>query len=221
MFLNRLHQGSKWISSSSLTHVATYLLNLVDARIIDDKNVIQMARCVYTVEHCDSGSQAAIKIHECRACNFVSMCLHSYAQDSRIELILGFQGISSNLPNPKWGTSLPWYFPPLGVGVYQFAKLCITKCHLWFGSFSACFGGNMRLNVHSDNFHLLSLHALNPMEFQGNLISCKISGKPRKNGGTRYVVVLLSWSSVVQVEDAELFRNLGNRYPRNVFIGKW
>ena len=174
-----------------------------------------MARCVYTVEHCDLGSQA-IKIHEGRACNFVSMCLHSYAQDSGIELILGFQGFCSNLPKPKWGTSLPWFFPALGVGVYQFAKLSTTKRQLWSGSFSAWLGGNMRLNGHSDNFHPLSLRSLNPMEFQGDLISCKISGKPRKIGGTRYVVALLSRSSVDQVEDAELFRNLGNRYPRNV-----
>ena len=78
----------------------------------------------------------------------------------------------------------------------------------------------MRLNEHSDNFHTLSLHALNPMEFQGDLISCKISGKPRKNGGTRYVVALLSRSSVDQVEDAELFRNLRNRYPRNIVRSK-
>ena len=74
----------------------------------------------------------------------------------------------------------------------------------------------MRLNRHSENFHPFSLYALNPMEFQGELISCKISGKPRKKGGTRYVVELLTRSSVDQVEDAELFRNLGNRYPRNV-----
>ena len=74
----------------------------------------------------------------------------------------------------------------------------------------------MSLNGHSDNFHYLSLRALNPMEIQGDLISAKISGKSRKNGGTRYIVALLSRSSVDQVEDAEFFRNLGNRYPRNV-----
>ena len=74
----------------------------------------------------------------------------------------------------------------------------------------------MRLNERSDNFHLPSMYALNPKEFQGDLISCKISGKPRKKRGTRYVVALLSRSSVDQVEVAELFRNLGNRYPRNV-----
>ena len=175
-----------------------------------------MARCVYTVEHCDSWSQVAIKIHEARTCNFVFMCLHSYAQGSGIELILGFQGFSSNLPNPKWGTILRWFFPHLGVGVYQFAKLSTTKRQLWSGSFSAWLGGSVSLNGHSDNFHYLSLRALNPMEFQGDLISGKISGKSRKNGGTRYVVALLSRSSVDQVEDAELFRNLGNRYPRNV-----
>ena len=144
-----------WISRSSLTNVAAYLLNFVDTRIIDDKNVIPMAQCVYTVEHCDSGSQAAIKIHEGRACNFIFMCLHSYAQGSGIELILGFQGFSSDLPNPKWGTSLTLFFPPLGVGVYQFAKLSITKRQLWTGSFSAWLDGNMRLNGHSDNFHPL------------------------------------------------------------------
>ena len=74
----------------------------------------------------------------------------------------------------------------------------------------------MRFNGHSDNFHLLSLRALSPMEFQRDLISCKISGKLRKKGGTRYVVALLSRSSVDQVEDAELFRNIGNRYTWNV-----
>ena len=83
----------------------------------------------------------------------------------------------------------------------------------------------MRLNGRSDNFHPLSMYALNPMEFQGDLISCKISGKPRKKGGTRYVVALLSRSSVDQVEDA--FSKFRKSLPEErrlleiVFIGKW
>ena len=56
---------------------AMYLLSLVDARIVDDISVTQMARSVYTVDHCDSESQAAIKIHKGRACNFVFMCSHA------------------------------------------------------------------------------------------------------------------------------------------------
>ena len=127
-----------------------------------------------------------------------------------------FSGIFYQSPHPQMRDEPPVIFPAFGVGVYQFAKLSITKRQLWSGSFSACLGGNMRLNERSDNFHLLSMYALNPMEFQGDLISCKIIEKPRKKRGTRYVVAILSWSSVDQVEDAELFRNLGNRYPRNV-----
>ncbi|KAK1125149.1 hypothetical protein K0M31_006491 [Melipona bicolor] len=46
----------------------------------------------------------------------------------------------------------------------------------WSGGFSVWLGGNLRLKGRSDNFQPLSLGALNPTEFQGDLISCKISG---------------------------------------------
>ena len=40
-FSKRFYPGSKWISRSSLTNMAEYLLSLVDARIVDDINVTQ------------------------------------------------------------------------------------------------------------------------------------------------------------------------------------
>ena len=96
---------------------------------------------------------------------------------------------------------------------------------LWSGGFSVSLGGNLRLKGRSDNFHPLSLRALNPTEFQGDLISCKISGKPRTEVAHGYVVELLSRSSVDRVEVAELFRNSGDRGEHRsleiVFIGKW
>ena len=115
MFPNRFHPGSKRMSRFSLTNVAAYLLNLVDARIIDDINVIQMARYVYTVEHCDSGSQAAIRIHEGRACNFVFMRLHSLIRSRfRNRINSWFSGIF--FQSPQMWVEPPVIFPPFGIG---------------------------------------------------------------------------------------------------------
>ena len=111
MFPNRFHPGSKSISRFSLTNVAAYLLNLVDARIIDDKNVIQMARCVYTVEYCDSGSQA-IKIHEGRACHFVFIYLHSLIRSRfRNRINSWFSGIFFQSAQPQMRDEPPVNFP--------------------------------------------------------------------------------------------------------------
>ena len=175
-----------------------------------------MALCVYTVEHCDTASQAAIKIHEGRACNFVVMCLHSLIRSRFRNRINSWSSeIFFQSPQTQMRDELPVIFPASRSWRLPICQSA-TNRQLWSGSLSACLGGNMRLNGRSDNFHTLSMYALNPMEFQGDLISCTISGKPREKGGTRYVVALLPRSSVDQVEDAEHFRNLGNRYPRNV-----
>ena len=135
------------MSRFSLTNVAAYLLNLVDARIIDDINVIQMARCVYTVEHCDSGSQAAIRIHEGQACNFVFMCLHSLIRSRfRNRINSWFSGIFFQSPQMRVEPLV--IFPAFRN--WQFAELSTTKRQLWSSGFSAWLGGNMHLKGHSD-----------------------------------------------------------------------
>lgn len=79
---------------SSLRDAGSKLLRVVDTRIIDDMNVIQM-ELVYTGEHCDSGSEAAIKIHEHRSCNFVFTCSYALIR-SRTRQDLGPRMLSEN-----------------------------------------------------------------------------------------------------------------------------
>ena len=163
---------------------------------------------VYTVEHCDSGSQAAIKIHEGRACNFVFTCSHALIRAryrNRIESwfpVIFFpsppkrgrrafrdfsrHASSTHLANATIVVSRTRYtslsnethFEPLEVGVFNLPSYP-RKRHSGLGGFSVWLGGNLLFKGRTDNFHPLSSHAaaaLNPTEFQGDLISCKISG---------------------------------------------
>ena len=102
------------------------------------------------------------------------MCLHSYAQDS------GINSWFSTIFFPSSQTHVrdepPWFFPPLGIGVYQFAKLSTTKRQLWSGRFSAWLGGNMHLNGHSDNFHPLCAHLI-PWSSRATKLVAKLAEK--------------------------------------------
>ena len=149
MFLNCFHPGSKWISRSSLTNVAAYLSNLV--HIIDDMNVIQMARCVYNVEHCDSGTQAAVKIQESRTCNFVFTCLQWLIRPRlRNRINSFFSAIFFQSPRTQKWEEPQVIFPDSRIWRLSICKLSITKRQLWSAGFSAWLSGNMLLKGHSD-----------------------------------------------------------------------
>lgn len=93
-------------SRSSLRNAAPRfnLLKLVDTRIIDDINVIQMAGVYTPSSIAIQDHRLAIKIHERPPCNFVFTCLYALIR-SRIRPIPEFEHF------PQWKAAVFVTYP--------------------------------------------------------------------------------------------------------------